>query len=122
MNRNSTVLIRIVGQFCLVMSAVCSLLFLANLRSRIYYHGPNYSFILWLCLYCGLTGLGLLRLKKWSVMMLFVPGICAIAIFVYAWAKGASASMPWALLNYAFLVVLFAIPAAMIKKWNELHW
>jgi hypothetical protein len=111
--------IRIVGRLTLFVAAIFLVLFLANLRSRLYYHGPNYSFLLWMFFYCLLTGIGLLKLRKWAVLLLFLPGVLPIAIFVYSWTKGASVPMPWALVNYGFLAALFAIPVFMLRKWYE---
>ncbi len=122
MSEKSNLLIRIVDRLALFMAAVFLLLFLANLRSRIYFHGPDYSFLFWMFLYCTVTGLGLLKLKRWAILLLFLPGILSIVIFAYGWARGARARMPWALLNYAFLATLLVVPALMLRRWRELHW
>ena len=122
MSENISALIKMLGRFPLFMAAIFLLLLLANLRSRVYYHGPNYSFLFWIFLYCVLTGVGLLKLRKWAVLLLFLPGILSALIFVYGWTKGASVPMPWALLNYGFLVALFAIPLVALRRWRELHW
>ena len=115
-------LIQIAARFVLFMAAVFLLLFLANLRSRFYYHGPNYSFLFWMFLYCVLTGAGLLKQRKWAVLLLFLPGTLSFAILIYSWTKGASVAMPWALLNYGFVVTLLSIPAIMLRNWSELRW
>jgi hypothetical protein len=122
MSAKTNFLIRISGRFTLFMAAVFLLLFLANLRSRRYYHGPDYSFLFWMFFYCLLTGIGLLKLRKWAVLFLFLPGILSIAIFVYGWTKDASAPMPWALLNYGFLATLVAVPILILRSWHELRW
>ena len=122
MSAKNNSLIRLVGSFVLFVAAVFLALFLANLRSRLYYHGPNYSFLIWIFLYSIVTGFGLLKLKRWAVLLLFLPGVVSVAIFVYGWTKGASVPMPWALLNYGFLATLFAIPALMLRNWHELQW
>jgi hypothetical protein len=115
-------LIQIAGRFTLLMAGIFLLLFLANIRSRFYYHGPNYSFLFWMFLYCALAGFGLIRLKRWAILLLFLPGICAGLIFIYAsLAKGAHVPMPWALLNYGFVAVLLGVPALMLRYWDELH-
>lgn len=98
----------------------CLLLFLSNLRSRFYYHGPNYSFLFWIFLYCLLTGIGLVKLRKWAVVLLFIPGILSWAIFAYGWTKGESIPMPGAIFNYCLLAALVAIPAIMLLNWREL--
>jgi len=122
MSENANSMVRAAGRFILFMAAVFLLLFLANLRSRIYYHGPNYGFLLWIFLYCAAVGFGLMKLKKWAVLLLFLPGILSIAVFIYGWAHGARALMPWALLNYAFVAALLGIPALMLRMWRELQW
>ena len=114
--------IRIIGGILLFFATVSLLLSLANLRSRLYYHGPDYSFLFWIFLYFTVTGFGLLKLKKWAILLLFVPGILSIAIFIYGWTKGASVPMPWALLNYGFVAALLLIPALMLRNWHELRW
>lgn len=103
------------------IAAFCLLLFLANLRSRFYYHGPNYSFLFWIFLYCLLTGIGLVKLRKWGVVLLFIPGILAWALLAYGWTRGESIPMPGAIVNYCFLAVLVAIPAIMLLNWRELR-
>jgi hypothetical protein len=122
MSEKTNSFIRIAGRFTLFMAVVFLLLFLANLRSRFYYHGPNYSFLFWMFFYCVLTGIGLLKLRKWAVLLLFLPGILSIVIFTYSGAKGARVLMPWALLNYGFVAALLGIPALMLRCWRELRW
>jgi len=122
MSEKVNMFIRIAGRLTLFMAGAFLLLFLANLRSRFYYHGPNYSFLFWMFFYCMLTGIGLLKLRKWAVLLLFLPGILSVAIFVYSWTKGASVPMPWALLNYGFVATLLAIPVVMLRNWHELRW
>lgn len=68
------------------------------------------------------VGLGLLNLKKWAVLLLFLPGILSTVIFMYAWAKGARVLMPWALLNYALVAALLGVPTLMLRGWRDLHW
>ncbi len=105
------------------MACVFLLLFVANLRSRYYFHGPNYGFLLWMFLYSGVTGIGLLKFKRWAVLLTFLPGTLAVLIYIYAgWAETARVPMPWALLNYGFIATLLGIPALMLRHWNELRW
>lgn len=122
MSEKNTALIRVAGRFVLFVAVVFLLLFVANLRSRFFYHGPNYSFLFWMFSYSAVTGIGLLKLRRWGVLLLFLPGILSIVIFAYSWARGARALMPWALLNYAFVAMLLAIPALMLRRWRELRW
>ena len=113
---------RTVGWFTLCAAAVFLLYALANLRSRLYYHGPNYSFLFWMFAYCLLSGIGLLKRRKWAVLLLFLPGILCVGIFIYAWMKGERGRMPWELVNYAFLATLLGIPAALLRNWRALRW
>ncbi len=72
---------------------------------------------------CGLwIGAGLLKVKKWAVLLLFVPAILCLAVFTYGWMMGARALMPWAILNYVFIAVLFVVPTLMLWHWSELRW
>jgi len=117
-----TGLIRAAGRFCLFMACVFLLLFAANLRARLCYHGPNYRFLIWFFLYCVVTGVGLLKERKWALLLLFLPGILTAVVLVYSWARGAHVPMPWALLNYAFVAGLLVIPVMMLRRWDELRW
>ena len=114
--------IRIVGGFVLFLAAIFLLLFLANLRSHFYYNGPNFGFLFWIFFDCVLTGVGLLKLRRWAVLLLFLPGILTVVIFTYSWVKGARVLMPWALLNYSFVAALLGIPALLLRHWRELRW
>jgi hypothetical protein len=98
------------------------LLFAANIRSHFYYQGPNYSFLIGISLYCIVTGIGLLKVRKWAVLLLFLPGAFTIVIFYMAWTKGARVPLPWSVLNYGFLATLVGIPAIMLRHWNQLRW
>jgi len=99
------------------------LLFVMNVRSRIYYHGPNWSFLFWLSLYCLMTGIGLARLRKWAVMSLFLPAIADVLILISE-HKNLTQAFPafWVLFNVAFALFLVAIPAVMVLGWKELGW
>lgn len=76
---NNSLILRM-GWIVLFAGAIFLLLFFANLRSRLIYHGPNLSFLFWMFLYCLLIGMGLLKLKKWAVLSLFLPGTLCIMI------------------------------------------
>jgi hypothetical protein len=109
----------------LLMAAALLLLFLGNLRSRYIYGGTNFSYIFSLtfsipCAYCFLAGIGLLKLKKWALLLLFCPGILLIA--VYLDGSGARVPMPWALIDYAILAMLIGFPAYMLRYWNTFKW
>jgi hypothetical protein len=128
MNAKSNLLIREGGGVALFFGAVFLLLFAANLRSRLYYDGPNYGFLLWISCYWVVTGIGLLKFRKWAVLLAFLPGVFYGAIVVDGLVKGASGQTPWiqfaaaAVFNYLFAIALLAIPANMLRSWSELRW
>lgn len=112
-----------IGQVTLFVSGVFLLLFIRNLRSRIYYHGPDYGFLLWIFLYCAMTGLGLIRLKKWAVISLFVPGILYAVILAIGLFKQKQSILDLSVLfNVAMLALVVAIPARMLQLWHVLRW
>jgi hypothetical protein len=121
MNRKAIPLFVAIGYPLLFAAGYLSLLFASNLRSRIYYHAPNYSFLFWLFLYSSITGFGLLRLRKWAVPALFLPGILVAVIEACGIFKE---TMPWPalFLNLALVPVLLGVPANMLRYWNELRW
>ncbi len=118
MRRSSSTLFRALGYISVAFAAVLFLLFLANLRSRLLFHGPNYSTLLWISIYCGGIGIGLAYLKKWAVA-LFTVSMAAIGLFVAIRAT-IETPFPWTLVNIA-LGILFCLPAvAAIRCWSEL--
>ncbi len=111
------------ARFLLFTAAVMLLLFLANLRSRFLYNAPNLSALLLIsCVYCFLVGIGLLKLKKWALLLLFFPGVLFIAVYVYGGVLGDRVPMPWALVNYVFLAVMIGFPAFMLRYWHTYDW
>ena len=70
---------RIGGSFGLAIAVLFWGLYFMNLRSRTYYHGPDYSFLGWIAAYFTVTGFGLLMLQQWAVLLSFLP---LIAIFL----------------------------------------
>ena len=111
------------ARFLLFLAAVMLLLFLANLRSRYLYNAPNVSYLFLIsCAYCFLAGIGLLRLKKWALLLLFLPGVLFIAVYAYGGVLGARVPMPWALINYVFLAAMIGFPAYMLRYWHTFNW
>jgi len=107
------------------MAAVMLLLFLANLRSRYLYNAPNLSYLFLIsCAYCFLAGIGLLRLKRWALLLLFLPGILFIVLYLCTWNLGSAARvpMPWALINYAFFAAMIGFPVYMLRYWHTFNW
>jgi hypothetical protein len=110
--------IRAFGYLGLAFSVPLLILFLANMRSGSYYGGSNYSFLLGMAIYAGVTGFGLVRLRKWgAVLLLLGTAVCELTIIVLSilrWqVPGSWAGIPW--------VILFAIPSALIlPSWATL--
>ena len=109
------------GQLMILGSIVFLVLFAANLRSRIYYHAPNYGFLLWIFLYLAITGAGLLRRKKWAVLLSFASGLAWGAILVTS--LGATEGSFFALLfNITMVGLLVTASAWMLRYWHALSW
>lgn len=114
---------RSMGLAAMAVSTICLTLFAFNLRSRLYFHGPNWGFLFWLSLYCALTGAGLLRLKKWAALLSFIPAILYAVILVVSLNAEKSLYSGLALVfNFAICCLLFAVPAKMSRHWKALSW
>jgi hypothetical protein len=109
------------GYATLFVAGVVFLLFLRNLRSRLYYHGPDYDFLFWIFVWSAIAGIGLLRLRKWAVILLFFPSLATGAVILAAVVKTSIAT--WVVLaNVSFAVLLLAIPVLLFRYWSELRW
>ena len=126
MNRNSEDYLRLLSVRCLLLIAAALLLmFLGTLQSHFLYNAPNlrvaFSFTFLIpCVYCFIAGIGLLKLKKWALLLLFWPGVLLMAAYVHG--EGAKVPMPWALMNYAFWATLIVFPIYMLRYWNTFKW
>ncbi|MFZ3343053.1 MAG: hypothetical protein WA213_19385 [Terriglobales bacterium] len=78
---------RIVGLFGLLVAVLFWGLYFMNLRSRMYYHGPDWSFLGWIAAYFTVTGIGLLLLQKWAVLLGFLPPLAILLTYVVSWYK-----------------------------------
>ena len=119
MTPHSPTVFRAFGYLTLAFAAILFLLFLANLRSRLLYHGPNYSLLLAMSIYCGLVSIGLIRQRKWGVT-LFVLSMMAVGLFMIV--RGAiETPFPWTLVNIGLgiLCCLPSIPA--VHCWKQLR-
>jgi hypothetical protein len=109
------------GYATLFAAGLVLLLFLRNLRSRFYYHGPDYGFLFWLFVWSAIAGIGLVRLRKWAVILLFFPGLATGAVILASVVKTSIAT--WVVFaNVTFAVLLLAIPVLLFRYWNELRW
>ena len=121
MKTKYTAFVVLIGKGALLFSCAFLFLFVMNLRSRIYYNAPNLGFLLWVSLYFLITGLGLIGLRKWAVLLLFVPSVLYAVILTIGISKS-SVPMVALFLNVAMLVVLVAVPFRMLRNWRELNW
>jgi hypothetical protein len=113
---------RAVGMLTLVIGAFVLLLLLANLRSRAYFHGPNYSGpLLAIFIYCAVCGIGLLRRQRWAVLAMFAPGVVLTAFVTYIAARFGPFRSFVLICNFGFAVALLAIPALMLRHSRDLR-
>jgi hypothetical protein len=78
---------RILGIFGLLIAVLFWGLYLMNLRSRMFYHGPDWSFLGWIAAYFTVTGIGLLMLQKWALALSFLPPVAILVTYVIGWYK-----------------------------------
>jgi hypothetical protein len=78
---------RILGIFGLLIAVLFWGLYLMNLRSRILYHGSNWSFLGWIAAYFTVMGIGLILQRKWAILLSFLPLIAILVPYVIAWFK-----------------------------------
>ena len=114
---------RSMGLLAIALSIVFLTLFAFNLRSRLYFQGPDWGFLLWMSVYCAITGAGLLRFRKWAVLLSFIPAMAYAAILVVSSKTEAKHYSDLVLLfNFAICGLLFVVPAKMSRHWNALRW
>jgi hypothetical protein len=112
---------KFIGYLAFSMSSLLLFLFAMNLRSRAYYRGPNYGFLFWISLYFAVLGTGVVRCKKWGLILLFVPAVLDGAILLISLGTMRHALLA-ALANIAIFGLLAAVPALLLRQWKELHW
>jgi hypothetical protein len=78
---------RVFGILELLIAILFWYLYLMNLRSQMLYHGPAWSFLGWIAAFFTVTGIGLLKLQKWAILLSFLPVIAIIVPYVIAWFK-----------------------------------
>jgi hypothetical protein len=118
MLRSDPTIFRAFGYVSIVSAALLLVLFLANLRSRVYYHGPNYSFLGWMALYVIVVGFGLIHLWKWAVVLLVAPTLSAGLFLIIGSVM--KVPLPWSLLNILFGAVLCAPAVFAPLCWRDL--
>jgi len=109
---------RVMGWITLLCSVPLGALFIANLRSRLIYHGPNYSFLGWMCLYTIVTGIGLCLSRKWSAILFAFP--CYIAGLFLIIGSIFKVPFPGVLINIAVGAVFCISATGILKEWRSL--
>lgn len=109
------------GYATLFLASLLLLLFLRNLRSRLYYHGPDYGFFFWLFAWAAIAGVGLVYLRKWAVILLFLPGVATAMVILVSMSR-TSIVASVTLVNISFAALLLSIPVLLFRYWNDLHW
>jgi hypothetical protein len=118
MKPGSPTIFRSLGYVAIGFGVLLGVLFLLNLRSRLLYHGPNYSPLAWMGIYCVVLGVGLVYLKKWAVA-LFVSSMSCMGIFVVV-RSIIETPFPWTLLNIAIGLAFFTPSVPALRCWHEL--
>jgi hypothetical protein len=113
-------LFEVFGYLALFGGIVCFLLFLANIRSRYFYGGPNFSWLALVAVYGVIVGWGLIRVRKWAVICFAAP-LCLGSIWIGVMEVRNSPTIETALLACAY-AVLFSVPAGMsVRLWRRLR-
>src|SRR5436305_133716 len=116
-----SILVRAIANILLLLAVVMLILFAVNLHSRLHFHGPDYSFFLWLGMYIAGTGAGLRHQKKWALILFIVPSVIAASLITF-YVLMERSLMPWALFNLALSGGWFYIALSMGKTWHECTW
>lgn len=110
------------GYTAFLLASLLLFLYVMNLRSRFYYNGPDYSFLFWLFAWAATAGVGLLLLRKWALLLLFLPGIAFSAVLGVGVTRS-SAIAGWVLgVNLLFVGVTVAAPIVLLRFWKVLRW
>jgi hypothetical protein len=111
---------RDIGYVTILFSALLLVLFGFNVHSRVYYHGPDYSFLGWLAAYTGFVGLGLVRRRKWAAILFVIPSFTSgILIGVGSLMR---VPFPWMVVNVGVGLLLCWISLLLLGEWKKLKW
>jgi hypothetical protein len=114
--------VRILGLLGLLIAVLFWCLYAMNVRSRIFYHGPDWSLLGWIAAYFTVTGVGLLMLRKWALLLSFLPAIAILVPLTIAWRRGQSLPMPYILLVALHVAVVIIVPGILLRSWRLLKW
>jgi hypothetical protein len=110
---------RALGYVSIGAAVLLLALFLANLRSRIHYGGPNLAPLGWMALYAAIVGWGLVSLRRWSVVLLAIPTL-ATGLFLVI-GSVLEVPFPWSLIKIAMGVALCAPALLASLCWRGLR-
>ncbi len=118
------VLPRTIGQIMMFGGAVVLVLFFFNLRSRLHYHGPDYSLLFWVAACAEIIGIGLLFFKKWAAVLLAVTWCGVGAASIVGASLSAMRGGSWFAWVAAIVygVPLCWIPIRILRRWPLLRW
>ncbi len=113
--------VRILGLVGLLIAGLFWYLYLMNLRSRILYHGPHWSFLGWIAAYLTATGTGLLMLRKWALLLSFLPAIAFLVVSLIDLYKEGLTTMSGPI-AICYAGVMIIVPLILLRCWRLLRW
>jgi len=123
MNLKDRILITRYGKFALLLAGMFLFLGAMNLKSHIQYGGRDYRFLFWIAAYFSVMGIGLIRLRKWALLLLFLPAFVDVTLFILDYRDVAhGVPIGSTILNLCLLAVFTAIPVNGLLFWRELTW
>src|SRR6516225_4872938 len=107
------------GYATVLVAALFLLLYGMNLRSRFYYHGPDYGFLFWWFAWAASASIGLMLQRRWAVVLLFFPGIAFSVVLCTGIVKSSRIDHWVILLNAVFVSLTLAGPIALLRFWRS---
>jgi hypothetical protein len=86
------------------------------------YHGPDWSFLGWIAAYFTATGIGLLMLRKWALLLGSLPAVAILVPLTIALRRGESLTMPYILLVVLHIGVVIIMLGILLRNWRLLKW
>lgn len=102
-------------------AVVLFVLFILNLRAYILYGARDLRVLAPLAIYAGVTALGLLRRRKWGIL-LFQPPALLIGMFLVIATLWERIALYGTLVNFAFAACCFALSWLTLRCWAECRW
>ena len=111
--------VRVIGDVMLFCSGALWLLYLANVRARMHFAGPDMSFLVWPALYTTFVGIGLAFLKKWAAVLSFVGCVLIGSAWLLIIASR-EFNLLWLLSGAAYAAFLYLVGMVPLRHWQEL--